>query len=89
MRCESLGGSRAAVIGSTRCSSACRAGQPRARARSAMASRTKASAGGMASSPCISALKYSMVPPTSKAVRPRAWISSIRRRASTTNSAAL
>jgi hypothetical protein len=45
--------------------------------------------GGMSSRPVVSALKYSMVPPTSSGSRPRARISPIRRRASSTNSAAL
>jgi hypothetical protein len=72
-----------------RASSACMAGQPRARALASMLARTSALALGMASIPCISALKYSMVPPTSSGVWPRDWMSSIKRLASVMNSAAL
>jgi hypothetical protein len=55
----------------------------------AIVARTPGSAAGMASSPSNSALKYSMVPPTSSGLRPRAWISPMSRVASATNMAAL
>jgi hypothetical protein len=54
-----------------------------------MRARTAASAAGIASMPSNSALKYSMVPPTSSGIAPRARISSISRAASATKAAAL
>jgi hypothetical protein len=48
------------------------AGQPRAAARSSRAWRTLASVAGISCRPSRSALKYSMVPPTSSGRRPRA-----------------
>ena len=89
MRCESFGASRCAVVGSTAASAACSAGQPRCCASAAIRARTAGSAAGMASSPSNSALKYSMVPPTSSGLRPRACISPMSRVASATNMAAL
>ncbi len=69
MRWLSPGASRAAVCGSTRASSACRAGQPSAAACASSRARTAASAGGMSSIPSHSALKYSIVPPPAAAGR--------------------
>jgi hypothetical protein len=50
--------------------------------------RSAASARGRSSSPCSSARKYSMVPPTSSGTRPRATMSAISLSASSRNAAA-
>ena len=89
MRCESLGAKRCAVVGSMAASSACSAGQPWAWARASISARTTGLAVGMSLKPSIRALKYSMVPPTSRGMRPRACMSLIRAVASRTKSAAL
>ena len=87
MRCASDGARRPAVAGSRRASSACSAGQPSAAARASILERTAASACGSALKPSMSALKYSIVPPTKSGSRPRARIAaaassaSLRKRA--------
>ena len=78
MRCASSGASRAAVAGSTRASCAMHRGPAVVRAASrSIAARTAGSPAGIASSPSRSALKYSIVPPTSSGTRPRARIAAI------------
>ncbi|MOA32260.1 hypothetical protein D3C78_1534640 [compost metagenome] len=87
-RCGSLGWMRAADSGSTRASSACSAARPSAAAWASSRARTAGSAEGISARPSSSALKYSMVPPTSSGMRPAAVISAIAASASLRNSAA-
>ena len=88
MRWLSFGARRAAVAGSIAASSACSAGQPARAARASMSARTAGSASGKASRPSNSALKYSIVPPTSNGTLPRARIAAIAAPASATKRAA-
>ncbi len=76
------------MTGSTRASSACSAGQPALAARASSAARTLASACGSADNPSSSALKYSIVPPTSSGTRPRARIAATASSASVQKRAA-
>jgi hypothetical protein len=83
MRWLSLGARRAAVAGSTRASSACSAGQP---SGGGLGVQLGAHGGvgrrHVVQAVAASALKYSMVPPTSSGRRPRARMSPSSRVAS-------
>ncbi len=89
MRCASFGWMRAADSGSTRRELRVQRWPARRRApahRSPPAPPRRPRGSG--ASPCSSARKYSIVPPTSSGTRPRAWISTTLARASARKSPA-
>ena len=83
MREPSPGMSRAAVLGSRCWSSAYSGATPSAARRARIDARMLAGTGGTAASPCVSALKYSPVPPTRIGSRPARCVSAIAACAST------